>query len=153
MVSSLFAKEKSDACEVRPLPISANGKSHFALARVSSQLFRRGAKTMKRAPLFIAWMTLWCVVAFSQQPQRLTADQEQAVRVRYPQVWERKIAEGTKVAAMKAEYDHRLELIPASDLEDKQPLPLWFRAYLRDKHPDLPTSGPYQYPRVAERIL
>ena len=55
---------------------------------------------MKRAPLFIAWMTLWCVVAFSQQPQRLTADQEQAVRVRYPQVWERKIAEGTKVAVV-----------------------------------------------------
>lgn len=109
---------------------------------------------MKKQALLILLMTfLSSGIAAAQQPQRLTPEQVQALRARYPQEWERKIPEGTRLAAMKAEYDHRLDLIPAKDLEDKSAIPLWFRAYLRDKHPELPTSGPYQYPRWANRLL
>jgi len=48
-------------------------------------------------------------------------------------------------------------VLPPGDREDRSNLPLWFRVYFRklQKHanPPLPTSGPYQYPRTANRLL
>lgn len=62
---------------------------------------------------------------------------------------------GTRLAAIKELYDRRVAIRKAieRDAEDRAPLPRWFRSYLRDNIPDLPTSGTYQYPRVAVQLL
>lgn len=104
---------------------------------------------------FLALLANFLFIGFanSQEPQRLSQEQERAVRARYPQQWEISIPAGTRLDSLKRVYDRRLHVVPARDLEDQSPFPLWFRAYLRETFPDLPASGPYQFPRVAAQIL
>ncbi len=79
---------------------------------------------MKNRALSLLLATFACFgLASAQQLKPLTPEQEQALRARYPQEWERKIPEGTRLAALKAQYDHRLDLIPARDLEDNAGYP------------------------------
>jgi hypothetical protein len=84
----------------------------------------------------------------SQPPQG-----QDTSRARYPKVWEVSIPEGTKLDSLRREMDAQFAILPAKDLEDRSPLPIWFRVYLRKKNPGLPTQGPYQYPRTARRLL
>ena len=71
----------------------------------------------------------------------------------YPAKWEVAIRPGSKLKMVAEELDKEIDVLPRKDLEDRSPLPVWFRVYLRKTFPDLPTSGPYQYPRTANRIL
>ncbi len=90
------------------------------------------------------------------QQDTLTRVQVAALRARYPQqqAWEVRIRSGTRLDSLRRLYDRRLHRIPAeTDTLDQSPYPLWYRAYLRDVHPNLPTSGAYQYPRVAAQLL
>jgi len=74
-------------------------------------------------------------------------------RSAYPSDWNVEIPAGTKLAELKQKLDQDFSILPATDLEDRTPIPIWFRVYLRKANPDLAKSGPYQYPRTAVRIL
>jgi hypothetical protein len=74
-------------------------------------------------------------------------------RARYPKEWEVGVPPGTKLDSLRREMDAQFAVLPPKDLEDRTPLPIWFRVYLRKKNPGLPTHGPYQYPRTARRLL
>lgn len=78
---------------------------------------------------------------------------ENARRARYPQRWEVDVAPNTRLARIATRLDRALDELPAGDAEDRTPLPVWFRVYLRRTHPGLGESGPHQYPRTATRIL
>ncbi len=95
-------------------------------------------------------------VAFLSLPayaQEVSEDEARRIKARYRSAWEVEIPEGTKLATLAKSYQRRLTRIPSRDLEDQGPYPLWFRAYLREQFPELPTQGYYQYPRVAAQIL
>lgn len=79
--------------------------------------------------------------------------EENERRSLYPKEWEHQVAEGTRLASLQRELSKEFSVLPERDLEDTSPLPIWFRVYLRKQFADLPTSGPYQYPRTANRIL
>ena len=102
--------------------------------------------------IVIAMMTI-ALAALSASAQEVSEDAARRMKARYPGSWEVTIPEGTKLAALARTYQRRLTRIPARDLEDEGPYPLWFRAYLREHFPGLPTQGYYQYPRVAAQIL
>jgi len=71
----------------------------------------------------------------------------------YAKKWEVDVPKGTKLDQLRQQLQGELELLPDRDLEDQTPIPGWFRVYLRKLHKDLPTSGTYQYPKTARRIL
>jgi hypothetical protein len=102
--------------------------------------------------IIIAVLTT-ALVAFSAFAQEVSEDEARRIKARYPGAWEVTIPAGTKLAALAQNYQRRLTRIPAGDLEDQAPYPLWFRAYLRENFPELPVRGRYQYPRVAAQIL
>jgi len=102
--------------------------------------------------IIIAILTI-AVLALSASAQEVSEDEARRMKARYPSAWEVTIPEGTRLAALAQTYQRRLTRIPARDLEDEGPYPLWFRAYLREQFPGLPTQGYYQYPRVAAQIL
>jgi hypothetical protein len=72
---------------------------------------------------------------------------------KYPPAWDVRVAGKSLLAEIKTRYQQRTPTLPPADLEDRAPLPAWFRAYLRDIFPGLPTSGPYQYPWAGVQIL
>lgn len=72
---------------------------------------------------------------------------------KYPKQWEVETLKGTKLDQLRQSLEKELSLLPERDLEDQTPIPAWFRVYLRKQHKDLPTSGSYQYPKTASRIL
>jgi hypothetical protein len=72
------------------------------------------------------------------------------VQARYRQ-WERPIQPESKLARLKPLLERKYGLLPPHDLDDRSPLPLWFRVYWRLEHTDLRTSGPDQYGREAAR--
>jgi hypothetical protein len=74
-------------------------------------------------------------------------------RSAYPAEWELEIPTNTKLDELRKRLDERVDLLPRKDLEDRSPLPVWFRVYLRRRFPDLAKEGTYQYPRNAARIL
>ena len=74
-------------------------------------------------------------------------------RARYPKAWEVEIPAGTRLDSLRREMDAQFPVLPPKDLEDRSPLPIWFRVYLRKRNPELPAHGPYQYPRTAGRLL
>lgn len=78
---------------------------------------------------------------------------ENKKRARYPAKWEVKVPAGTKLDKLRKRLDAEFSLLPEKDIEDTTPIPIWFRVYMRKQFPDLPKSGPYQYPRTANRIL
>lgn len=87
-------------------------------------------------------------------PMRSRPAQEQDTsRARYPKEWEVSILAGTRLDSLRRDMDAQLATLPPKDLEDRSPLPIWFRVYLRTRNPGLPTHGPYQYPRTAARLL
>ena len=79
--------------------------------------------------------------------------EQDTIRARYPTEWEVDVPTGTALDSLRRELDHQIGILPARDLEDETPLPIWFRVYLRTQFPDLPTDGQYQYPRTAQRML
>ncbi len=92
--------------------------------------------------------------AKEQPATRVSADQSASdKRAKYPKEWEREVPKGTKLDSLRQELDRQIAILPERDLEDRTPIPIWFRVYLRKKYPDLPTLGPYQYPRTAQRIF
>lgn len=98
---------------------------------------------------------LFCVFALCAQSVLCpTRGQAQITRESYPERWQVKVPEGTALAQIRDTYEKRRTIrMAVTDLQDQSPHPFWFRAYLRDHFPQLPTSGPYQYPRVAQQIL
>ncbi len=78
---------------------------------------------------------------------------QDTIRARYPTEWEVDVPTGTALDSLRRELDRQIGILPARDLEDETPLPIWFRVYLRKQFPDLPTDGEYQYPRTAPRML
>ena len=74
-------------------------------------------------------------------------------RVAYPLEWDAQVLPGTRLDLLSGRLSERAFSLPARDAEDRTPLPAWFRVYLRDKFPNLPKMGKYQYPRTAQRIL
>lgn len=101
-------------------------------------------------------MALALAAPAAGQQDTLTRAQVTALRARYPQQqqWEVSIRSGTRLDSLRQLYDRRLQRIAvATDTLDQSPYPLWYRAYLRDAYPDLPTTGAYQYPRVAAQLL
>lgn len=70
-----------------------------------------------------------------------------------PELWEVKVPEGSKLASIRQQYSQR-GVARAAEFEDRSPLPLWFRNYIRHFHPEtIPTQGRYQYPRVSVQLL
>ena len=70
-----------------------------------------------------------------------------------PELWEVKMPEGSKLASLRDQFRQR-GVARAAELEDRSPLPIWFRNYIRHFHPEtLPTQGRYQYPRVSVQLL
>jgi hypothetical protein len=67
--------------------------------------------------------------------------------------WDKPIPEGTRLCRLKVLLEKQASVLPARDLEDRSPLPKWFRVLMRKQHPDLSASGPYQYPKTANRVL
>ena len=112
---------------------------------------------MDRRMFFSGVAVLLVAVAGPIQAQdTLSGEQVRAVRARYPQAdrWEIQVRSGTRLDSLRLRYSNRLQRLAAgADIEDRSPYPLWYRAYLRERFPALPTSGPYQYPRVAAQIL
>jgi hypothetical protein len=110
-------------------------------------------------PILLAGAALFVMAAAApaQAQDTLSVTEMQAVRARYPHVdqWDRaiRIRSGTRLDSLQRRYHNRLRRLMAGDVEDRSPYPLWYRGWLRDRFPDLPTSGPYQYPRVAAQIL
>lgn len=96
--------------------------------------------------------TLEAAVANSAGAAQLPQEQD-TIRARYPKEWEVEVPQGTALDSLRRELDRQISILPALDTEDQTPLPVWFRVYLRKQNPDLPTSGPYQYPRTAPRLL
>ncbi len=104
----------------------------------------------------LSWILLVAGAPLAAQQDTLTRAQVTAFRARYPQQqqWEVQIRSGTRLDSIRRLYDRRLHAITAAtDVEDESQYPLWYRAYLREGLTDLPTSGPYQYPRVAAQLL
>jgi hypothetical protein len=81
------------------------------------------------------------------------AEQSQKVLGKYPKQWGVAVAPGTKLDNLRQQMEKEANLLPAKDLEDRTPIPAWFRVYLRKNNPNLPTSGAYQYPRTSLRLL
>src|SRR2546430_16899154 len=105
---------------------------------------------------FLASIMLMAAVARAQAQDTLTREQITALRSRYRQAeqWEIKTRSGTRVDSPRRLYERRLQRIAAhADSEDRSPYPLWYRAFLRDRLPALPTSGRYQYPRVGAQLV
>jgi hypothetical protein len=71
----------------------------------------------------------------------------------YPPNWNVPIKPGSRLETIARQLQEHAELLPPDDLQDRSPLPIWFRVYLREVFPDLPKNGAYQYPRTANRIL
>jgi hypothetical protein len=67
--------------------------------------------------------------------------------------WNVSVPPGSKLEALSKNLSRQVQSLPARDAEDRSPLPLWFRVYLRRTFPRMATSGPYQYPRNAQRLL
>jgi hypothetical protein len=72
------------------------------------------------------------------------------------QVWA--VPPDTKLSKLKKALEaEAASVLPPGDREDRSNLPLWFRVYYRKLHahadPPIATSGPYQYPRTANRVL
>ena len=70
------------------------------------------------------------------------------------------VPKDTKLYELKRTLEAQASsVLPPKDSEDTSKLPLWFRVYFRKlqqrEHvdPPMPTSGPYQYPRTANRLL
>lgn len=80
-------------------------------------------------------------------------ERQDTARARYPREWEVSIPPGTRLDSLRHDLDSLFAVLPPNDLEDRSPLPVWFRVYLRRKNPGLPTQGPYQYPRAARTLL
>jgi len=74
-------------------------------------------------------------------------------RAMYPAQWEVEVPPGTKLDKLRKRLDAQFLLLPEKDLDDTTALPIWFRVYMRKQFPELPESGPYQYPRTANRTL
>jgi hypothetical protein len=87
------------------------------------------------------------------QPAVAAVTQENQRRAKYPKEWECNVRKGTKLDILRKAMEEEFSILPPADVEDTTPLPIWFRVYLRKQFSDLPTSGPYQYPRTANRIL
>jgi len=72
----------------------------------------------------------------------------------YPKEWDVPVRSGTALAEIKAAYTgRRAAATHVDDLQDRSPLPSWFRDYLRANLNGLPEGGRYQYPRVSVEIL
>jgi hypothetical protein len=82
-----------------------------------------------------------------------SALREDAGRAAYHREWEPQVPPGTRLDSLSKKLSERVSTLPARDAEDRTPLPPWFRVYLRNKFPNLPKKGKYQYPRAARRIL
>jgi len=80
-------------------------------------------------------------------------EEQDTSRARYPKEWDVEIPAGTKLDSLRQQMDAQFATLPPQDLEDRSPLPIWFRVYLRKRNSGLPTHGPYQYPRTARRLL
>lgn len=81
------------------------------------------------------------------------ADQSQKVLAQYPKEWDVAISPGSKLDTVRKAMEKEVSILPAKDLEDRTPIPAWFRVYLRKANPNLPTSGAYQYPRTSSQSL
>jgi hypothetical protein len=100
------------------------------------------------------------VEAVQSQQSRATADTLLATSPykEAEQVW--LVPKDTKLYELKKTLETEApEVLPPGDREDASKLPLWFRVYFRKLHQrsnsstPMPTSGPYQYPRTANRML
>jgi hypothetical protein len=67
--------------------------------------------------------------------------------------WEKPIPDGTRLCRLKVLLEQQAAVLPKHDLDDRSALPKWFRVLMRKEHANLPTSGAYQYPRTANRVL
>jgi hypothetical protein len=109
-------------------------------------------------PILLGGAALLLMVAAAplQAQDTLSVAEVQALRARYPNAarWEIGIRSGTRLDSLRRRFSNRLRGVAAArDVEDRSPYPLWYRGWLRERFPDLPTAGPYQYPRVAQQIL
>jgi hypothetical protein len=101
----------------------------------------------------VVGLTLLAAIGPMSQAQVPAAPATAAESTSYQAGWDVQVPANTRLEAIKMLYERRRVRLPARDLADQSPLPAWFRAYLRDNLPELPTSGRYQYPWVAAQIL
>ncbi|MCK5058825.1 MAG: hypothetical protein KAT34_19410, partial [Candidatus Aminicenantes bacterium] len=105
---------------------------------------------MKKMLIVMAAVAILSLSAFTQDVSEAEAKR---IKTRYPSSYEVKIPAGTKLAVLAMKYERLGTQMAESDREDEGAYPLWYRAYLRENFPELPTKGQYQYPRVAAQIL
>jgi len=98
--------------------------------------------------------------AVQSEPSRAIADKLLAMSPykEAERVWS--VPKDTKLSELKKTLETEApEVLPPGDREDASKLPLWFRVYFRklqqrsNPSTPMPTSGPYQYPRTANRML
>jgi hypothetical protein len=103
-----------------------------------------------------AALLIMAAAAPAQAQDTLSVAEMHALRAHYPRAdqWEIKVRSGTRLDSLRRRFANRLRRVAAArDTEDRSPYPLWYRGWLRERFPGLPTTGPYQYPRVAAQIL
>jgi hypothetical protein len=102
----------------------------------------------------VASFFLLASFAVAQLPQPATLGSESVSKSSYPAKWDVRVPAGTALAQIRDSYEKTRTLrLATADLQDRSPLPFWFRLYLRDQLQELPAEGKYQYPRVADQIL
>ncbi len=116
-------------------------------------LARKGFNILLLCLLAPGWSTLTAETTFHvRQNQNFTPSEEKKQK-KYPESWNIPIIPGSKLENLAQTYDKKAAFLPPKDLDDRAPLPVWFRAFLREKLVGLPTKGRPQYPPDAGELL
>ncbi|MFC2155355.1 hypothetical protein ACFLRB_02540 [Acidobacteriota bacterium] len=114
---------------------------------------RKGVNILLLCLLVFGWNTLTGKITFhAGQNENRTLSQVEKQK-KYPESWNIPIVPGSKLENLAKTYDQKIALLPPGDLDDRAPLPGWFRAFLRKKLVGLPTKGRPQYPPDAGELL
>ncbi len=136
-----------------------NGIAAFRDVAFPSWTDRRSSNPITREQIFTAAVNRSKTAEPEGTPMNanvnslVTGVSQEVTLTAYPREWEATIPQGTKLDLLSKKLRAEAITLPARDLEDRSPLPIWFRVLLRRRFPNLPKSGRYQYPRIARRIL
>jgi len=114
---------------------------------------RKGVNILLICLLVPGWSTLTAKMTFDAGQNQNRTPSHEAKQKKYPESWNIPIVPGSKLETLSKTYGKKTALLPPRDLDDRAPLPGWFRAFLREKLAGLPTKGRPQYPPGAGELL